>query len=285
MIRKILFSSIVLLALWAVARFTHHQTDGLRLSKFVNNTPLKQLDLEEKPSDETLSLLEQKFTYFGRGLQSFSFLGEDGTTVLKLFNNRYQTRRALGERLPNFYPFKSWKRSLIRNSEFKLERTFSSYLLASTELREETGLLFLHPQKSSGLPKITLIDKLKIAHPFDLNPCAFALQRKAEQVYPYLLSLKQEQHHARAKSAVKDLVGLLRSKMVSGIGDRDPLIRTNFGFERGHPMQIDIGPLYPNEELKNPRVQTEELEKITLSLKHWLESHYPELLESLHEAL
>jgi hypothetical protein len=285
MIRKLLFSALLLLALWGVARLAHHKTDGLRLSKFSHNIPTTPLDFEQGGSEEMRPLLEQKFTYFGRGLQSFSFLGEDGTTVLKLFNNHYQKRIRLARWLPDFYPFKAWKRSLIRKSEFKLTRTFDSYLLAFDQMQKETGLLFLHPQPGEGLPTITLIDKLNIAHPFDLNSHAFALQKKAEPVYPYLLQLKERGELAKAQEAVKELVSLMRGKMSAGIGDNDPLIRTNLGFENGRPMQIDIGPFYHNEALKNPEEQKNELKKITLSMKHWLESHYPELLETLDEAI
>ena len=285
MIRNLLFSAMLLLALWGTARLAHHKTDGLRLSKFVNNTPKYLLNFEEGSQEEILPLLGQNFTYFGRGLQSFSFLGDDGETVLKLFNNRYQRRISFAHWLPGIYPFKAWKRALIRKSEFKLNRTFNSYLLAFEQMREETGLLFLHPQRGEGLPAITLIDKLKISHPFDLNKHAFALQKKADQVYPYLLKLKEEGELTKAQDAVKSLVELLRSKMKAGIGDNDPLIRTNLGFDKGRPMQIDIGPLYLNDALKNPNEQLSELKKITLSMKHWLEAHFPELVETLDEAI
>lgn len=266
----------LLLLVWAAARFSHHQTKGFRLSKLQNNTtcfPQKSPPLLE----EYQKILRQKFRFFGRGLQSFSFVSEDGTIVLKLFNNRYQNRLFW----LRFFP--SSKK--IFQTKRKWEKTFLSYQIAFDDLREETGLLYYHPAKSSDCPKITLIDPIGIEHKLDLNDHGFVLQKRAMLVYPYLSMCAKEEDFERASRAFHSLFTLLKEKMKRGISDRDPLIRTNFGFCGDEALQIDIGPLSYDESLKSKERQREEIEKIVLSLCHWLEENHPQLLPKFYEAL
>jgi len=158
---------------------------------------------------------------------------------------------------------------------------FESYQLAFDTLKTQSGLLYFHPQKSITKLPVTLIDKLGIAHKVDLSKVGFVLQKKALLAYAYLDTCAEKE----AKEAIFSLVALLKHKMDLGIADRDPLIRTNFGFLEGSPMQIDIGPLFFDPSMKKLDKQKEEIPRITLSLKHWLEKNHPEMLPYLDEAL
>lgn len=266
----------LLLLVWGAARFCHHQTKGFRLSKLQNNTTCFPQMSPPLPK-EFHSVLNQKFRFFGRGLQSFSFLSEDGSTVLKLFNNRYQNRLFW----LRFFPLSK----KIFQTKRKWEKTFLSYQIAFDELREETGLLYYHPAKSSDCPKITLIDPIGIEHSLDLNQHGFVLQKKADLAYPFLSNCAKQQDFTKALEAFHSLFSLLTHKMKMGIADHDPLIRTNFGFCGNKAVQIDLGPLSYDDRLKAEEIQREELKKITLSLQHWLEEKHPELLPQYYEAL
>lgn len=265
---------LVFLAFWGAARFCHHQTAGFRLLKIADNTSPLALPSSDPP-------LSKQFTYLGRGLECFCFLSEDGKTVLKLFNNRYQTRLFWLHLLPSF----SWQREQIAYQQKKLKMGFESYGIAFTLLKDKTALLALHPQKTSNPLCTTLVDKLGISHPIDLSQHAFALQKRAILVHPYLAECAEKKEWDRAASALHGLVQLIQQKMERGIADRDPLIRTNYGFVDDQPVQIDIGPLYLDESLKNVERQKEELDKIFHSLKKWLEKNHPEMIVLLDEAL
>lgn len=274
---------LLLLPILAIgaARFTHHQTEGMRLAKFRGNeSPLKE-QLSPPLPKELRPYLEQEFHYLGRGLQSFSFVSDDETVVLKLFNNRYQNRLFW----LRFCPHKAAREKRRAYNENKLALTFQSYQLAKERLRDECGLLYLHPKRSKESLTVTLIDKLGIRHQMALEKHAFALQKKATLVYPYLAKCAEAQEFELAKEALKKLVQFLQKKQICGLDDRDPLIRTNLGFLNGEPMQIDLGPFSLAGEEKSPAEQKEAIAKITLSLRHWLEEHHKELLPSLDEAL
>lgn len=277
---------IYCLCIWVIARFCHHQTDGFRLEKLRDNTTRIQKQISEPLPIKEKEILNQKFHYLGRGLQSFSFLSDDGTTVLKIFNNRYQKRLKRLKWVPSIGPFKTWKDEKIAYNQRKLRLSFASYELASTLLKKETGLLYLHPEKTEGIcPTVSIIDKLNIAHKIDLNRIGFALQKKATLPYLYLKACAEKQDWQRARNAIKDLVHLMKYKMELGIADRDPLIRANCGILEDRAIQIDIGPLSLDPSLKNAARQKKELKRMTLSLRHHLENHHPQMLPYFYEAI
>lgn len=285
---QIIFS---LLLIWAAARFCHHQTAGFRITKLIHNSsPFKSqtpppLSKEEKAGVD--QLLSQKFTYLGRGLQSFAFLSEDGTTVLKIFNNRYQKRFFFLKLLPPL-PFScdKWRKKKLCLTREKLSKVFYSYELANEKLREESGLIYLHLRGGDDhFAKTTIIDKLNIAHPLDLNDKGFLLQKKATLVFDYFTELKKEGQTDAAKESLTSLIGLIRTKMQRQIADSDPLIRANLGFVESKPIQIDLGPLSPCPSYQDPALRHAELISSTLSLRHWLENHYPELLPTYYEEI
>lgn len=266
-----------LLIIYGVSRFCHHQTAGFRMSKIQDNTfPEASYCL---PKIE----LHQKFSYLGRGLQSFSFVSEDQTMVLKVFNNRYQNRLFWLRCIPSFM----WAKEKMALANKKLTRNFNSYKIAFEELKKETGLLYFHPTQTHHLQQtVILVDKLGIEHALDLDKTGFLLQKKATLFYPYIEHLMEERNLEKAQQALSAFIGFLKNRYEKGIGDSDQLVRANFGFlEDAAPMQIDVGPFYKDDSLKNPALYKTELFTSTLSLKHWLEGHYPELAHYLQELI
>ncbi|MBY0529084.1 MAG: hypothetical protein K2P51_02725 [Rhabdochlamydiaceae bacterium] len=284
--RKLIACLLFAFAAIATARFCHHQTHGFRLSKIQNNLcpsfnapdPLKKECVEK--------LLNQKFRYFNRGLQSFVFLSEDGTTVLKIFNNRYQRKIFLFDLLSRFPPLRSWAAQRKMSQSTKLENTFKSYEIASTELAQQTGTLYAHLTPTSHLPSsLQLLDPLNICHTIDPNVFGFVLQRKATMAYATLLELIKVQDLSTARERLKSLVQFLIVRCQQGIADKDPLIRTNFGFLGETPIAVDLGPFSKDPTLALPEVYRPEILRITQSLKNWLNEKEPKLVPILEQEL
>lgn len=261
---------LLIVSVYALSRFCHHQTAGFSMAKIKDNTfPLVS-------SSDAIPLTGE-FRYLGRGVQSFSFVSEDGSMVLKIFNNRYQQKQFWYQ----FLPFTKAKRKVAEN---KLKRNFNSYKIAYDELKEETGLLYFHPSPTNHLCQtVILVDKLGIKHPLDLDCTGFIVQKKATLFYPYLDALMKKNDLIKAKESLAAFIILLQACFEKGIGDNDPLVRTNFGFVGDVPMHIDVGPFYKKESLKEN--YREELIKSTLNLKHWLEAHYPPLATHFDELI
>lgn len=284
MIRRTVFILFFCLSLFAVARFCHHQTKGFRISKIKNNTYPVYTNTSGV-NFYVSSLLQQKYYYLDRGLQSFSFISEDGKTVLKILNNRYQDRLFWLNLFSLPPPFEKWRLEKIAVAKTKLHRNFLSYKIAYEQLKEETGLIFFHAFPDQLKQKARIVDNIGIEHCIDLNTTAFLIQKKATLFYPYLSQLKEKGDTEKAKQALSALLKFCVDRYKKGIGDNDALIRTNFGFCQGKPMQIDVGPFYLDPVLKNPSSYKEEIHKMSLSLSHWLQEHYPELSTTLDELL
>jgi hypothetical protein len=285
--RKLVTLLLFALAAIATARFCHHQTHGFRLSKIQNNL-LDERCAAAEPLDPTTleSIFSQKFRYFNRGLQSFVFLSEDGNTVLKIFNNRYQRKISLFDLLSRIPLCASWanQRKMIQCT--KLENTFKSYQIANEELAQETGMLYAHLTQTSHLPlKLQLIDPLNICHTIDPNAYGFVLQRKATMAYPALLHLIEIQDLETAKRRLSSLVQFLIARCQKGIADKDPLIRTNFGFLEETPIEVDVGPFSKDPRIAQLEVYRPEILRITQSLKNWLNEKEPKLVPILEQEL
>lgn len=278
---KLLFLAICLIG---IARFTHHQTHGFRLSKIRGNLCEEKewSSLQQAPN----ALFEQRYHYLGRGLQSFAFASEDGNYVIKIFNNRYQRFIHCYQLLSHFPFIGAWASTRHVHFHTKLLKTFSSYQIAEKRFRDESGLIFTHLNATSTLPhQLILVDPLHIEHVIDPNNLGFVIQKRASMVYPTLLGYIEAGRIDQAQHAISSLVDLFIAKYQKGIADSDPLIRTNYGFIGETPLQIDIGPFTDDPQMAEPSHYAHEIKRATNSLKNWLDNHCPELSLFLEETL
>lgn len=251
---RAILCAIQMAALVGIARFCHFQTHGFRVAKLEHLPPPSHATALPPAPSAIQSLLQQRFTYLGRGLQSFAFVSEDGLSVLKLCTARCKPK------------------------------TFISYLIAYEELKDQSALLYLHLDQSELLGQtLHIVDALGICHSLPADQLLFLVQQKAELAYPRLNYLMAQGQVEQAKKALHALLQLIASKFHKGIADSDPLIRTNFGFIGDRPVQIDVGSLSKNPRVQDPAFFRIEFARITASLKSWLAQHHPSLLPELEQ--
>lgn len=285
--KKLLLLGSFLIGCYLLARFCHHQTGGFTLAKIQNNTyELSTPAIHLEKNYDLKALLTQKYSYFSRGLQSFCFLSEDGETVLKLFNNRYQTKIAFWKCLSYFPFFDKVAADKIVYLESKLKMTFDSYQIASEMFPQESALIYFQAHPSQQIrSNVTLVDKLGIKHSVNLNQYAFILQKKATPFYSYLEQLISDRDWAGCHQVIHKLFDLSLLRHKQRVSDRDPLIRTNFGVIDGEPVYIDVGPFVKSNCNLDPIQTRKELDAMFLGLKHWLEKKQQYNLASDVDAL
>lgn len=270
-------AALFLLLTYSVARFCHHETEGFKISKIAGNCPLAAEPNQQGKEPPSLPILKQKFFYLGRGLQSFAFLSEDQTTVLKIFNNRYQRRIFWTSLLPAL-------ESKQRYFQTKLERSANSYRIAQEQLSNETKILYSHLAPTEQLlGSATIVDKLGIEHSIDLDKTGFLLQKRGERAYPYLEKLLANNERENAVMALESLVDLLFARCSKGIADNDPLIRTNIGFLDNRAFYIDAGPF--SQSGTGAKNQRQEISRITASLERWLKERDSRLAQEFEAIL
>ncbi len=243
--------------------------------------PRLEWQTAELRKDERAALqeiLKQKFFYLSRGGQSAAFLSEDGKTVIKFYRFPSHLRPLGFLKHPFAYQW-SAKRSKIKAHNFeKLETTFGSFLLAYQELKEESGLLYLHLNPTTDLKQnITLVDRLKNHYQVSLDHVAFIVQRRAYPIYETL----QKQLAAReldcAKQALSSLLDLIAALCAKGIIDHDAILSQNYGFYNQGAMLVDIGRLAHNSAIQREGAKGEHIRKMTAPLQSWLQERSPEL--------
>jgi len=218
---------------------------------------------------EAEAALAQSYHYLGKGRQSFAFASEDGKWVIKFFNQKYF-------RLP-FYA--AW----IDKERIKREKRkrfyLQSYGIAAAELKEETGILYLHLGPSSKpLPTLSLTDRKGKKHRVDLNEFPFVLQRKAEPFYPALESMPIEE-------AIEQFLSILAKRIEKRIGDADHDVEHNFGVCQGRVIHLDPGRLYFEEGLLEQELLKQEWWSATHRFRNWLQEERPESVTFFDHAL
>jgi hypothetical protein len=250
-----------------VERFAHRQTDGFAITNIITPSQYERF-VAEPPPPEVERLLSQPFTYLGCGAQSYAFVSADGNYVIKFFKIQHMR---LAPWLPNFLPHVAMKR---KEKEALYKATMESARIAMADLRDETGLLYVHTGLSPTWQRsIQLIDKIGVSHTLSLEAVDFVLQKRAAPFYETLTSWIEDGKEEAAHRALSELRALLTKRCQCGIFDKDPDIATNFGFVSNRPIQIDIGRFTRDIDVRHPARGIYEVSRISQPLHDWLEAH------------
>jgi hypothetical protein len=275
--KKPLFFLVLCCSILGLSWFCERQTKGFRYYLLLSNLPnspawqTPPLEGEEKAKID--KLLDQPFTFLGRGWWCFAFLGEDQKTVLKLFKHDHLKPEVFFKN-PTFthLQLKAYTSSTLPKH---LEEVFQSVLLLYHKMPKETGLLHVHINKTKGEYRtVTLIDPCGIRHTLNLDATEFVLQKKADLVYKHLNKKILEEDIAGAQLAIDQLLHHLLLISQKGIKDTDRCIGFNFGFADEEAMTVDISSFIEDETLTAPINYKKELFLKTVNLNRWLKKHH-----------
>jgi len=263
------------------------------------NTRWEIAPLSPQESAAVDAQLSQTFHLIGAGSECFAFVSEDGESVIKFFKldllrpvflhrgvflEDYSAfAGALSDHPLLHFNLPHRLRRLLGIREFRLQRTFSSLKLAYDELKEETGLLYLHLNPSNHLKRsLILYDACGVQHQIDLDTAKFVLQKRATPMQQHFATLKKQGAEKEAKLSVDSFLQMLLSRCKKGYADRDVLNR-NMGFIGSRAIEIDAGSFLPNPRMRHPWIYKQELFYATLQLKLWMKKHYPEMAHYLED--
>lgn len=250
---------LIPLLFFGAERLCHRATDGFTVAKITTELSYDPKWDTVPPEKELLStVLGQPFTYLTKGGQSYVFASEDGYFVLKFF------------RYPHRLPFV--------HTHVDRSRDFLSAKIAYTDLKDETGLIYVHLNPTKTLKTVTLVDKLGISHPIHLDDYAFVLQRRASPVFISIAKWMEKGEVDKAKEGLSSLIELIAERAAKGIVDHDPNLSKNFGFLGTRAIEIDIG------RFAREKGSSSLLHKSS-DLRYWLSRHYPDLSHYFEEEL
>lgn len=281
---------IFVLCLNGIANWCNEKTDGFSVARIHSelsfNPAWETTPLKAKEQEELNEALNQKFHYLGCGGQCFAFRSEDDRYVIKFFKHRIRKpwTLILGFPLPRVLDDK--RRRKYEKADFKLNRDFTSYKIAFEDLREETGLLYIHLNKGISLNRtLSVTDKIGITHSIALDDVEFVVQKKAQMAYARFDDLGRKGNTAETKKTLRALLDLIVIRCKKGIYDEDPRLHRNFGFVGDQPIFIDVGRFVKDLSRKNPEVYKKDLHLITKRLRAWLQDTHPAFVMTLDEEL
>lgn len=267
---------LVLVCLTLVRFLCLQATQGFTDWKIKSNLPhCPEWETEPVPLQ---SIIEQSFSYLGHGAQCYAFSSEDGEYVLKFYrHNRASHPLAFLNPICLKIGCNQLKKTLHKREEKRL-RDFASYMLAKNYLACETGLVYLHLNPTKHIQKkVVLYDKIGVVHHIDLDQTVFILQKKAAPVYTTLKHWIRTGEIETAKQGLTQLLTILARRAKQGLSDKDPDLRTNFGFTDAGPIQFDIGRYKEDPTKAEKTVYREDLLRATDKLCRWLRKKRPEL--------
>lgn len=290
LVRFLLILVLVMATCYGLGRLYYRVTGGFTEGNITYGLPYdERWDMRSLTPDESQqisAIMDQKFRYLGKGCQSYVFQSEDGKYVLKFF--KYQRFRPQPwlyylTFLPGVNHYLEQK---IEKKKAKLEGVFASWKVAYEDLQPETGIAFVHLNKSPSINHpVIIVDKMGMQHILHIDNYEFLLQRKATMLCPTLDEMMTKGDTEGAKQLLSKLMTMIMSEYHRGYADNDHALMQNTGVLEGQPVHIDVGQFVKNERVKHSKVYNQEIFNKTWKFRKWLENHHPDLAKFLVEQL
>lgn len=269
-------------------RAWERRTDGFTLEKMHSdlvNDPKWDIQISEDKTEAANEILNQPFYYLARGFQCYAFVSEDGKYVLKFMRHQRLRPPVMYDWLPQCSFIKQLKEKKTQERAKRGNYLFRCLKVAFENVPEETGLLYVHLNKTEGMhPAVTIYDKAGTRYEVALDKVEFVLQRKAVLIKPTITDLVNSGREEEARLRIDQIFALLADCAKKGIQDMDgALIRKdNLGFLPDRAIYIDAGKLTPKESIKIKERFAYDLRRLR-PLRKWLAINHPELAKYFDE--
>ena len=217
---------------------------------------------------------QQALRWLGKGSASFIFATSDNKYVVK-FIDLSQFKAASDPVLIE----KTLKRKKPGNDP-RLEDIFQSAKISFNELAEETGVLYVHLNRTKEtIHGLKLIDSYGQSQRACGDDTCFLMQRRARPVLNVLTELMDKGAVEEAQRRVDQIFDLLASLAKKGYVDGDDRVIANnsIGFTDDRAIYVDTFHFFFVKQLNMAQRMHYECQQRLLPLERWLELNYPEL--------
>jgi hypothetical protein len=279
-LRKFILFCLFLAAVFAAPVGIKRLTGGFQVRKMEFDFPY-QGSSEKEMSLEIRTVLKQPFHYLDRGSQCYVFESEDKKSVIKFF--RFDSKYKLYRAFANFLLLRGTPRE---NLKPKADLLFKACKLAYERVPKETGLLYIHLDKTSyGLPILKCKDAIGRSYFFPLDRYRFVIQKKAELLTHVLERHFKSGNEEEISQCVDSLFKLIRSRTAKAIYNSDPNLSRNIGFLEGEAIEIDFGNYRDCSNLDLAVQQIRNTRRFYKQLRSWVKDRSPEWVSSIDERM
>ncbi len=286
-----IFTLLLLLVAAGSYRLYLSLTDGFSLNSIsyeISYHPEWEVpSLSSSEYTQLQALLNQPYTYLGKGAQSYVFSSADQKYVLKFFKFKHLLPNPLINVVPNWPNFLThWKQNYYSHKLYRLHTLFDGHHLAYTQDREHSALVYIHLNTTIDTDlKTLLIDKLGRQNRIDLDALSFVVQKKGETARALIKASLAIGDVEGAWQKIESILDMIILEYKQGLYDRDHGVLHNTGFVDGTPFHLDVGKLTFTEEAKNPSFQRDDIYKIVHRILPWIRHNYPEFSVRLEERI
>jgi hypothetical protein len=286
-----IFSIIVLLGfgVYFGCRYCEKRNDGFSIEKITTqfgNNPDWDVHATSEEIAHANTILNQPFHYLGHGFQCYAFVSNDGKYVLKFFRHQRLRPPVIYDWLPDCDYIRTLKKEKCASRAKRAKCLFRSFAVAFQDVPEETGLIFVHLNKTKNLhPVVTVYDKCGQKYEISLDDREFLLQHKALHCKPEIAGLMKSGKLDDAKRRIDQIFEMLVTCARKGIMDTDKALITknNLGYLADSAIYIDSGRIIRKSSIKIQERFAEDLRRLR-PLYKWLAKEYPQLAEYFVEA-
>jgi hypothetical protein len=240
----------------------------------------KEWEVKTSPDHEKFFYVvcQQTLKWLAHGMQAVAFETQDEKYVVKFFLlGRFREDNERGF-LQNLFS-KETKEKRQEKLQHR-EEIFSSSKICFEELQEETGIVYVHLNRTKDkIHSIKLLDKYGQSHHIRGDDSSFLVQKKARYLIPTIDHLMEKGQVDEARACVDRVFDLLLSLARKGFVDGDDaLIRNNnIGLTDNKAIYIDTGHLFRAPNLDVAERMRYEFQVRLDPLEKWLNVAHPEI--------
>ena len=160
--KKYFFRFLIVLLLLAgiigIDRLSHCLRDGFSVTSITSTIPHHEewdIPIDQEDLDLTQKALAQSYSYLKSGSQCYVFISEDQQFVIKFFKHKRWRLNPFLKAIPLPASLDQKRSRWIRKKKETINSTFQSCIISYEDLKRETGMIYLHLNKSTNLNKKT----------------------------------------------------------------------------------------------------------------------------------
>jgi hypothetical protein len=219
---------------------------------------------------------QQALSWVGRGANAFVFATGDGKYVVKFLPAGKMPAAESRGLFQKLFGGKPKSRKALQ----KLDEACVSSRICFDELRDETGLVYVHLNRTKAQ-----IHGLKLADSFGQSQrvcgddTCFVAQKKAQLLIPTLTHLMDRGDIEGAQSRIDQVFALLTALARKGYvdGDENLIANNNIGFLEDRAIYLDTFHFFRVKHLDILERMRYECQQRLLPLEKWIAATYPEL--------
>jgi hypothetical protein len=279
-----LMAAYIALKTTSIERTVAHVARPSRLfsAKFIesHSAPREEWNIKTSPQQDRFFYVvsQQTLRWLGRGMQAVVFETQDEKYVVKFFQLGKLREDADRGAIKGFFSKESAEKQQDRMK--RKEEIFSSSKMCFEDLQDETGIVYVHLNRTRDLVHtIRIVDKNGQSHRIHGDETSFLVQKKGRYLIPTIVGHMEKGQADQARDRIDQVFDLLLSLAKKGYVDQDDcLIRNNnIGLTEDRAIYIDTGHLFRVPNLDVAKRMNYEFEIRLDPFEKWLRVAYPEL--------